>query len=145
MGIVEKKTYFSFDESPFHPGQYLLSINDYEGFNCKGTMGSYNILFARLMNLSYAQFLRFCRDVCGAELYGKNCLYIIPVFPHKTGEAGQLLKLLNNLANLVIWERNHPDWEEHQAEMLQKEMKVFNIAKERLDVLNEGLNGDKES
>lgn len=142
--MSEKKTYFSFGESPFHPGKYLINIDDYEGFHCGGTLGSYNVLFARLMNLSYAQFLRFCRDVGGAELCGKNSLYIIPVFPHKTGTAAQILKLLNNLANVVIWERNHPDWEDHQREVLEKELKVFNIVKENLDVLNKGITGEEE-
>ena len=143
--IGKKKDYFGLQESVYNPGYYMLSILDYEGLHLKGTVGSYNILFARLMNLSYAQFLRFCRDVCGAELFGKNNYYVIPMFKKKTQEVRELVKLLNNLANIVMWEREHPDWQEHQAEVMAQERKVFNILKQNLDAINEGNAGEQEA
>lgn len=45
--------------------------------------GSYNVLSARLMNLSYDQYLRYCRDYYGAKLIGKNSYYVVPVFPNE--------------------------------------------------------------
>lgn len=141
MAIVNKKTYFDFEESVSNPGKYLISIKDYDGFHCHGTMGSYNVLFARLMNMTYAQFLRFCRDILGAELYGRDCLYIIPLFSKTTGVAREFIKLLNNLANTVIWEREHPNWEEHQQEMSEHDLKIYGIIKESLDDIVKGDNG----
>lgn len=143
--IGKKKDYFGLEESVCNPGYYMIKILDYEGFYLNGTLGSYNVIFARLMNLSYAQFLRFCRDVCGAELVGKGALYVVPMFNKKTQEVRELVKLLNNLANVVIWEREHPNWQEHQAEVLAKEMKVFGIVKENLDAIKQGNAGEEES
>lgn len=144
MATVNKKIYFELEESVYHPGKYLISIKDYEGFHCYGTTGSYNVLFARLMNMSYAQFLRFCRDILGAELCGRDSIYIIPLFPKMTGEVREFIKLLNNLANAVIWEREHPEWEEHQQEIFNHDVKVYDIVKERLDGIIKGEDGAVE-
>ena len=143
--IGKKKDYFGLEESVYNPGYYMISILDYEGFNLKGTLGSYNVLFARLMNLSYAQYLRFCRDMCGAELFGKGTLYVIPMFSKKTLEVRELVKLLNNLANIIIWEREHPNWQEHQMELLDKEKKAYNILKENFNVIEKGNVGEQET
>ena len=74
--MINKKEFFGIEESMMYPGKYVLSINDYEGFMLKGTVGSYNVIFSRILNMSYPTFLRFCRDMCGAELIGKNSLYV---------------------------------------------------------------------
>ena len=70
---------------------------------------SYNVLFARLMNLSYAQYLRFCRDILDAELVGKNKIYPIPYFV-KNPKTVAFVRMLNTEMNLIMWEREHPDW-----------------------------------
>ena len=108
---------FVIEESPFNPGKWVITPK-HENFLLKSTTGSFNIICARLMNLSYAQYLRFCRDVVGGEIVGKGHKY--PVVYFQRGERLQaFVRLLNTRANLVLWEREHPDWEEHQK-MLEK-------------------------
>ena len=121
-----QKQCFKVEESPYNPGKYVITPI-HENFCLKHTTGSYNIICARLMNLSYAQYLRFCRDLCGAEIVGKNAKYPIAYFPR--GERVQALcRLLNSRANLVLWCQEHPDWREHQQELSAWEAKhnVFN-------------------
>lgn len=127
---------FTIEESISCPGKYFISAN-HENFYLNGTSGSYNVICARLMNLSYAQYLRFCRDVLGAELIGKNHLYPIPLFK-RSGILSQFLKLLNNRANLVLWERKHPDWEIHAKELEQrnKSLKIKKVYEELEELKN---------
>jgi hypothetical protein len=108
---------FKIEESPYNPGKLFISpVHD--NFHLKYTEGSFNVICARLMNLSYAQYLRFCRDCCGAEIIGKGSKYPIAYFPH--GERVQALcRLLNSRANFVLWCREHPDWKQHQEELLK--------------------------
>ena len=60
-----KVEYFTLEESPYKPGKYTLRIN-FDKLPEMRTTGSFNLLPARLLNLSYAQYLRFCRDIVGA-------------------------------------------------------------------------------
>ena len=66
------------------------------------TSGSRNVFMARLMNLSWANFLRLCRDKYGAKLIGKQSIYVVPYFP--IGETGgrELCKELNARMALVF-------------------------------------------
>lgn len=114
-----KVEYFKLEESPYRPGKYTISI-DFDKLPPMSTNGSYNILFARLMNLSYAQYLRFCRDMLGAELAGKEHIYPVAYFT-KTVNTVAFVRLLNSRMNLIMWEREHPDWREHQEYLAQKE------------------------
>lgn len=109
---MDKKKYFGYSESAFYPGKYTIDILDYEGLHLNHTTGSYNVFFARLLDMSYATWLRFCRDMFGAELVGKNSLYVVPYFK-KDEKLVTLVSMLNSQANLVIWEREHPDFGEH--------------------------------
>ncbi len=109
------KTIFTYEESPYHPNLYIIRINS-EEFHLNNTSGSYNVICARLLNLTYASYLRFCRDVLGAIIIGKNYMY--PVAYFKKGEnLFGLVKLLNAQANLVLFEREHPDYEKHEEEI----------------------------
>lgn len=108
---------FKIDTTTLSAGKYVIRPI-HENFYLEHTEGSFNIICARLLGLSYAQYLRFCRDMCGAELYGKNELYPIPVFK-MDNRLTQLVTVLNKLANLVLWERSHPDWKAH-ATTVQK-------------------------
>jgi hypothetical protein len=72
------------------------------------------------MGLTYAQYLRMCRDIYGAEIVGKGEKYPYPVFKFSK-ELEDLIEQLNARANLVLWEREHPDWREHQEYLAQKE------------------------
>lgn len=117
-----KKTCFEAQESPIQPGKYII-VPIHENFKLEKTEGSFNIICARLLGLTYAQYLRFCRDICGAQIVGKGSMY--PVAYFSGGEMmSQLVRLLNNRANLVLWEAEHPDWKEHQEELKKmKDMK----------------------
>ena len=109
------KTIFTYEESPYHPGYYTIMVN-HDAFYLFSTEGSFNIICSRLLNMSYANYLRFCRDILGATLIGKGSMYIVPYF--KKGEnLFALVKLLNARANLVIFEREHPDYIIHEKEV----------------------------
>lgn len=116
---MNKVEYFRLEESPYLPGKYTIKIN-FDKMPEMITKGSFNILFARLLNLSYAQYLRFCRDVIGAEIIGKQQMYPVAYF-NKTLDTLAFVRMLNMRMGLVIWEREHPDWREHQEYLAQKE------------------------
>lgn len=108
---------FKIEESPYNPGKWLI-VPVHENFLLKHTTGSFNIICARLMNLSYAQYLRFCRDMVGATIIGKGHKY--PVAHFERGERLQaFVRLLNSRANAILWERDNPDWEEHQRKLAE--------------------------
>ena len=74
--------------------------------------------------LSYPQFLRMCRDCFGAEIIGKDSIY--PVAYFKRGkEMDALIELLNARANLVLWEREHTDYEEHAQYVKEKNPRFY--------------------
>ena len=52
------------------------------------------------------------KDFAGAEIIGKGSLYPYPVFKLSKG-LNDLIDQLNARASLVLWEREHPDFEEH--------------------------------
>lgn len=110
--------YFQLEESPYHPNHYII-VPNFAELPPMSTEGSYNILGARLMNLSYADYLRFCRDIVGAEIMGKDTRYPVPYFV-KSNETRAFVDLLSARMNLVMWERVHPNWREHQEYLKQK-------------------------
>lgn len=114
---------FSRDESATQPGKYMIRA-DLEKFHLNYTEGSYNIIGARLMGLTYAQYLRMCRDVYGAEIIGKGSLYPYPVFKLSKG-LNDLIEQLNARATLVLWEREHPDFEEHAQFVKEKNPRFY--------------------
>ena len=103
---------FYMDESAHNPGWYMVRV-DVTKIPFETTIGSLNLLPARLLNLTYAQYLRFCRDILGTKIVGKNCLY--PVAYFKRNEVlDQFVKLLNARTQFVLWEDSHPDYHEHE-------------------------------
>ena len=105
------KAFFA-DESASNPGWYLIRV-DVTQIPFENTRGSLNVLPARLMNLSYAQYLRFCRDILGAKVIGKNKFYPVAYFKNDR-ILDQFVKLLNARAQFVLWEDSHPDYREHE-------------------------------
>ena len=95
------KVYFTYEETPYHPGKYMV-----RPVHCNlpltYTEGSYNLLAARLMNLGYADYLRMCRDLYGAEIIGKNCMYPIAYFKGETDGLKELIKILNKRAESAL-------------------------------------------
>lgn len=84
-------------------GKYKISPI-FENLPLYGTSGSFNLIAARLMGLTYAQFLRYCRDVHGAEIIGKQSLYPVAYFT-KEKLPTTLLNELNRRAAALIKER----------------------------------------
>ena len=120
---MKKVKIFYRDDSATQPGKYMIRA-DLEKFHLNFTEGSYNVIGARLMGLTYAQYLRMCRDIYGAEIVGKNTAYPYPVFKLSKG-LEDLIEQLNARANLVLWEREHPDFEEHAAVVKEKEPRFY--------------------
>lgn len=115
---MNKVKVFYRDESASYPGKYIIRP-DLDKFHLEYTEGSYNVIGARLMGLTYAQYLRMCRDCFGAEIIGKNSMYPVAYFK-RSKELDDLVEQLNSRANLVLWEREHPDFEEHAALVKEK-------------------------
>lgn len=104
---------FTIEEAPYSPGKYFITPI-HANFHLQSTQGSFNVIPARLMGLSYAQYLRFCRDMCQAEIVGKGTMYPIPYF-RKTNTLNALVRMLNLRANCVLWERDHIEWLEDES------------------------------
>lgn len=99
--------YFTLDNSPIYQNKYVLRFN-LEGCPFpNGTEGSYAVFPARLMNLSYTDYLRFTRDRLGAELIGKFNKYVTPYFD-KTEEVLEFVKSLNLRMKTIMFEQEHP-------------------------------------
>ena len=111
------------DESASQPGKYMIRA-DFDKFHLNSTDGTFNVIGARLMGLTYADYLRMCRDVYGAEIIGKGSMYPYPVFKLSQGLV-DLIEELNARANLVLWEREHPDFEEHAAYVKEKNPRFY--------------------
>lgn len=102
---------FFAQESPYHPGMYVIGING-DNFYMESTKGSFNVICARLLGLHYANYCRFCRDVLGATIIGKSSRYPTVYFP-KGENLSVLIRLLNARANLIRFNRTHPDYDQH--------------------------------
>jgi hypothetical protein len=120
---MKKEKIFYRDECVSHPGKYIIRA-DHEKFHLDRTEGSFAIIGARLVGLTYAQFLRMCRDEYGAEIMGKGSMYPIAYF-ELSNKLVELIDYLNALANLVLWEREHPDFEEHAAYVKEKNPRFY--------------------
>lgn len=94
---------FHIAESIGSPGYYYIEPDHYK-FHLISTKGSFNVIYARLFNISYANYLRLCRDELGATIIGKNSYYPIALFDSKE-KAKKLADLLNARATLVLCQR----------------------------------------
>lgn len=120
---MKKIKCFEREESASYPGKYIIRpIHD--NFHLNSTDGSFNIICARLMGLTYAQYLRMCRDCFGAEIIGKGSIYPVAYFKFSE-KLVDLVENLNARANLVLWEREHPDFEEHAAYVKEKNPRFY--------------------
>lgn len=126
---MKKVKIFYREESPYYPGKYRIAIN-HDLFHCESTTGSFNILPARLCGLMYSDYLRMCRDCFGAEIVGKGNKYPVAYFK-RSEELKALVDLLNARANFVLWEREHPDYEEHEEYVREKNPKYYEEIKSK--------------
>ena len=99
------RQYYHLEECVSNPGKYLIHLNfDEPTLPRMFTAGSYNVLMARLFNMSYPDFLRFCRDRYGADIQGRKCMYPLPVFENNA-KTMELVKMLNERMTIVVEER----------------------------------------
>ena len=120
---MKKVKCFVREESTCHPGKYIIRPV-YENFHLNSTEGSFNIICARLLGISYANFLRLCRDEFGAEIIGKGSMYPVAYF-NRSKELDALIDNLNARANLIIWEREHPNYKEHEEYVKEKNPRFY--------------------
>lgn len=120
------KQFFFLDDSPLYKNKYVIRFNVDLTYFPNGTTGSYNVFVARLLNLSYAEYLRYCRDRLGAELVGKGNRYMVPYFDD-TPEVQMFVKLLNVRMNYIINEHDFPyNYEEKDGEVTRTSFEVIN-------------------
>ena len=117
---MDNKIYFIKEESPLNPGKWVISPV-HENFYLIYTAGSFNIISARVLGLTYAQYLRFCRDLCRGEIVGKNTKYPIVYF-NNDEYLNVLVRLLNTCAKLIIWEREHPQIQDCKSTLEVKQI-----------------------
>jgi len=92
------KIYFYID-SCMQPNKYMVFLNHKE-IGTHRLKGSYNVLMARLMHLSYPQYCRMCRDMYHGEIVGKNHKYPVVYFNNRT-DAQDLVNELNRRMDIL--------------------------------------------
>ena len=109
--------YFYLEESPIYKNKYIIRLNHDKFLFPTGTSGSYNVFIARVLNLSYADYLRYSRDRLGAELVGKQSRYVVAYYDkNQTTEA--FIKLLNKRMEYIMNEHNFPyEYKEENGEI----------------------------
>ena len=94
---MKRIEYFTYVESMENRGKFLILPKDYDKLPFDTVCGgSYAVAPARVLGLSYAEYLRFVRDSYPniVELRGKNSLYIRPLWD-LSNELLDFIKLLN--------------------------------------------------
>ena len=105
VNVMGKYVYY--EETPYNKGKYVLALHHDEFPFHNGTSGSYNVFLARIAGLSYADFLRMCRDEFGATIIGKNALYPVAYFDFGEGLSA-ITKWLDTRAKFLVYRYNHP-------------------------------------
>ena len=109
--------YFYLEESPIYKNKYIIRLNHDKFLFPTGTSGSYNVFIARVLNLSYADYLRYSRDRLGAELVGKQSRDVGAYYDkNQTTEA--FVKLLNKRMEYIMHEHSFPyEYKEENGEV----------------------------
>lgn len=94
---------FALEESVYQPGKYILLFYPAR-FHSTFTNGSFALMASRLLNISFPDYCRLCRDVYGADIIGKGALYPVIYFK-KTKQVEEFVELLNTRAKKVLNER----------------------------------------
>ena len=100
--------YFYLQNSPVYQDKYEIYFDSPAEYFPKGTDGSYDVFIARLLGLSYPDYLRWARDRLGAELVGKNKRYITVLFRNDNSTVQVLIKVLNKRMEYIINEHDFP-------------------------------------
>ena len=88
--------YFVIEESPTNQGKYLVKPN-FDNLPLYSTTGSYAVVMARTFGVSFANYLRLCRDEYGAEIVGKGSMYPTAYFTNRN----KAQELVNELEKRV--------------------------------------------
>ena len=94
------KNYFYLEESASMPNKFLIYPN-HDRLHLEATNGSFSVICARVMGLSYANYLRMCRDRYGADIIGKGSKYPIAFF-EKNEKTKELVAILNSKAREIL-------------------------------------------
>ena len=109
--------YFYLEESPIYKNKYIIRLNHDKFLFPTGTSGSYNVFIARVLNLSYADYLRYSRDRLGAELVGKQSRYVVAYYD-KNQTTETFVKLLNKRMEYIMHEHRFPyEYKEENGEV----------------------------
>ena len=111
--------YVYLDKSPVD-NRYLLNFN-IEKLPIPDLLGSMNVLGARILNISFADYCRLCRDELDADIIGKYSLY--PIIGFKKNNATlNFLKLLDKRIEflLLYYKSNDEDREKIKKEYYEK-------------------------
>lgn len=100
--------YFYLQNNPIYQDKYEIYFDYPSKYFPKGTDGSYDIFIARLLSLSYPDYLRWARDRLGAELIGKNKRYIKVLFNGNNPTVQIFIKVLNKRMEYIINEHDFP-------------------------------------
>lgn len=118
---MENKTaYFVLQNNPYHKGEKSIYCN-HEAFSFGKIKGSFAIMPARVMNLSYPDWLSFCKTNLKAKIYC-NGLYASLTFPDAQ-KANKLVQILNSRMRVIDWEKNNLDWRNNKEYCEKK--KIF--------------------
>ena len=100
--------YFYLQNDSVYQDKYTIYFDCPFKYFPKGTDGSYDIFIARLLSLSYPDYLRWARDRLGAELIGKNKRYIKVLFNGNNSTVQIFIKVLNKRMEYIINEHDFP-------------------------------------
>ena len=100
--------YFYLQNSPVFQDKYEIYFDCPTKYFPNGTDGSYDVFIARLLNLSYPDYLRYARDRLGAELVGKNKRSIKVLFNYDNPTVQIFIKMLNKRMEYIINEHDFP-------------------------------------
>ena len=92
--------YFYAEESGAKPGKYIIRL-DFDKMPITNTEGSFNVLPARILGISYANYCRLCRDSFKGEIIGKNSRYPVCYF-RRDDNLNALLRLLNKRMEMIM-------------------------------------------
>ena len=105
---MKRIEYFTYVESVDNRGKFLILPKDYDALPFDTVCGgSYAVAPARVLGLSYAEYLRFVRDSYPniVELHGKDSLYIRALWS-LSNELLDFIKLLNMKLQYAIMASN---------------------------------------
>lgn len=97
---MHSRKYFDYRISMDNEAKVII-IPKHENLPFHDVHGSYAVLAARVMEIPYADYLRFCRDEFGAKIMGKGHKYPIAYFELNEGFYA-LLRLLNTRMDYIM-------------------------------------------